>query len=128
MIIKRISCKVKEGYKETFYEHQKQWEPLGKVKGFLGQTGGWSINHPLTACIYSFWENQTDYERFMEEEHDQIFVHSGQESTYESIDVSLFQEKIRVPGAENNIVDVVRIAKYIRVARSQVKEDKRCTL
>ncbi|TLS36181.1 YdbC family protein [Pseudalkalibacillus caeni] len=124
MIIKRISCKVKEGNKEKFYEHQKQWKPLKQVKGFLGQIGGWSIKYPLTACVYSFWKTQKDYGQFMEEKHDQIFVNSGQESTYESIDVSLFQEKLRVPGAEDNIVNVVKIANYIRVAMSQVKEDK----
>jgi quinol monooxygenase YgiN len=124
MIIKRISCKVKEDRKETFYEHQKQWKPLSKVKGFLGQIGGWSIKQPLTACVYSIWDNQTDYEQFMEDEHDQIFVNSGQESTFESIEVSLFQEKLRVPGVEDNIVNVFKTGNYIRVALSQVEEDK----
>ncbi|WP_101842543.1 YdbC family protein [Halobacillus sp. Marseille-P3879] len=124
MIIKRISCKVKEGYKETFYEYQKQWNPLSKVKGFLGQIGGWSITQPLTACVYSFWENQTDYNIFMEKEHDSIFIDSGQETTCDSIDVSVFHQKLRVPGVEENIGNIVRIAKYIRVAMSKVKEDK----
>jgi hypothetical protein len=41
----------------------------------------------------------------MEKEHDQIYANSGQESTYESIEVSLFQEKLRVPGVEENIVN-----------------------
>ena len=124
MLIKKISCKVKEGYKETFYEHQKQWNSLSKVKGFLGQIGGWSITQPLTAYVYSFWENQTDYDQFMEKKHDQIFHNSGQEVTYNSIDVNLFKEQLIVPGVEDNIINVVRIANYIRVSMSKVKEEK----
>lgn len=124
MIIKRISCMVKEGNKEAFYEYQKQWRHLSKAKGFLGQVGGWGITQPLTACVYSFWDNKVDYQEFMKEEHDQIFVNSGQESTYESIDVSLFQEELKVSGLEDNIVKVLRKCKYIRVALGQVKDYK----
>ncbi|ALC81930.1 MULTISPECIES: YdbC family protein [Bacillus] len=124
MIIKKISCKVTENQKEIFYEHQKQWKSLSKGKGFLGQIGGWSIEQPLTACIYSFWENQTDYQKFMEEQHDQIFVNLGQESTYESLDVSLYQEELRIPGSVDSIVNVLKISNYMRVALTQVKEHR----
>jgi heme-degrading monooxygenase HmoA len=124
MIIKKITCNVIEDQKEIFYEHQKQWNSLSKAKGFLGQIGGWSIKQPLTACIYSFWENQTDYEKFMEDQHDKIFVNSGQESTYESINVSLYQEELRIPGLVENIVKVLKTSNYIRVALSKVKENK----
>jgi hypothetical protein len=95
MILKRITCKVKEGQKEKFYEHQKQWKPLSEWKVFLGQIGGWSVKQPLTAYVYAFWENQADYDQFMEEEHDQIFVKSGQKSSYESIDVSFVSTKAK---------------------------------
>lgn len=124
MIIKRIICKVKESEREMFYEHQKQWKPLSKVKGFIGQIGGWNNQQQLTACIYSFWESEIEYQEFMEKEHDQIFVHSGQESTYESINVSLFEEKLSIPGLEDNIVAVIRKSNYIRIALSQVKQHK----
>lgn len=124
MIIKKIACKVKENQKEIFYEHQKQWKSLSKVKGFLGQIGGWSIKQPLTACIYSFWENQTYYQKFMEEQHDQIFVNSGQEITYEAIDVSLYQEELKIPGSTDNIVNVLETGNYIRIFLSRVKEHK----
>ncbi|MFD3447100.1 YdbC family protein [Microbacteriaceae bacterium 4G12] len=122
MIIKKITCKVTENQKEIFYEHQKQWKPLSKAKGFLGQVGGWSIKQPLTACIFSFWESQTAYQRFMEEQHDQIFVNSGQESSYESINVSLYEEELRIPGLVADIVPVLKMSNYIRIAVSQVKE------
>lgn len=71
-----------------------------KVNGFLGQIGGWSIEQPLAACVYSFWESQTNYEQFMEKENDSIIINSGQEHTYNSIEVSLFQEKLRFPRVE----------------------------
>jgi quinol monooxygenase YgiN len=123
MIIKKISCEVKENYKEAFFEQQKQWKPVSKMKGFLGQIGGWNIKQPLTASIYSFWENKTDYEQFMKEEHYQIYESTGQENSYQSIDVSLFQEMQSVPGKEDNIVQICRNSKYIRVTMAQVKED-----
>ncbi|RKL66561.1 hypothetical protein CR203_14835 [Salipaludibacillus neizhouensis] len=84
MIIKRISCKVREENKDVFYKHQKQWKSLSDAKGFLGQVGGWDIKQPLTACVYSCWRNLEDYQHFMKEEHDKIFFNSGQENTYES--------------------------------------------
>jgi len=124
MIIKKISCNVKEDQKEIFYEHQKQWKYLSIAKGFLGQIGGWSLKQPFTACIYSFWENQTDYQKFMEEQHDQIFVNSGQENSYESIDVSLYQEELSIPGLVENIVKVLKTSSYIRVSLAQVKEHR----
>lgn len=124
MIIKRIICKVKESERATFYEYQKQWKSLSKLKGFLGQIGGWNNKQHLTACIYSFWESEIDYQEFMEKEHDHIFINSGQESTYESINVSLFEEKLRIPRPEENIVNIIRSSNYIRVALSKVKEHK----
>ncbi|WML52273.1 YdbC family protein [Neobacillus sp. PS3-12] len=124
MIIKRISCKVKEGQKEIFYEYQKQWEPLSKVKGFLGQLGGWSEKQPLTACVYSFWESQADYQYFMKEVHDRIYVNSGQESSFTSIDVNMFQEELRISGLEESFANVLRNGNFIRVSLSQVKEQK----
>ncbi|MEH7108850.1 YdbC family protein [Bacillus sp. JJ1764] len=124
MMIKRISCTVKEGKRDIFYEYQKQWEPISKVKGFLGQVGGWCETQPLTACIYSFWESQTDYQYFMMEVHDRIYVNSGQESTCTSIDVNLFQEKLRMSGLEDHFVNVLRNGHFFRVTLSQVKEQK----
>jgi hypothetical protein len=123
MIIKRISCKVKESKKEAFFDHQKQWQPLSEVKGFLGQLGGWSTAEPLTACIYSFWRTQREYDFFMEEIHDGIVDRSGQRGSYESIDVRLFEENLEIAGMAAGIPEVVERANYIRAAHSQVKED-----
>ncbi|MGG1575111.1 DUF4937 domain-containing protein [Fictibacillus sp. NRS-1165] len=96
MLIKRISCKVIEGQMDSFYDSQKQWKSLSRVNGFIGQVGGWSKRHPLTASIYAFWESQGDYDFFMGEIHDQIFVQSRQGNTYSSIEVDMFQEEKRI--------------------------------
>lgn len=124
MIIKKIMCNVKEGCNETFHKQQEQWYPLREVEGFLGQIGGWSITHPSTAYVYAFWENQAAYDRFMEKEHDAIFIDSFQENSYDSIDVRLYEERLQIPGLAANIVNVVRKSNYIRVAVSEVKHDR----
>ncbi len=113
MLIKRISCKVKEGHQDLFYDCQKQWGTLSQVKGFIGQLGGWSDHKQSTACIYAFWESQQDYQYFMDEIHDQIFAASGQGNTYTSIEIDFFQEELRITGLENQFADVIRNAQYI---------------
>ncbi|WP_096187529.1 YdbC family protein [Evansella halocellulosilytica] len=124
VIIKRITCDVKEDQKLEFYEYQKQWKPLSDVQGFLGQIGGWNKKDPLKACIYSFWQSETDYQHFMREIHDDMFVSSGQEETYHSINVNLFQEQLSLPGSENNIVPILRSSRYCRIALPEVREEK----
>ncbi|MDQ0176686.1 YdbC family protein [Bacillus chungangensis] len=124
MIIKKITCKVREDQKENFSECQGQWQSINYIEGFLGQIGGWDNKEPLTACIFSFWESQAAYQFFMDETHDQVFLNSGQEHTYTSINVDLLQEKFRIPGSEPDIVSVLRKANYVRTAFSQVKKTR----
>lgn len=121
MLIKVITCKVNEERKEDFFEEQKIWKALSPLNGFLGQVGGWSKEDPYTACIFGFWENQEAYHYFMDKAHDEILLHSNQSSTYTSIDVSLFEESITIPGLEKRITHVLERGKYVRVARALVK-------
>ncbi|MGR3762989.1 YdbC family protein [Rossellomorea sp. NS-SX7] len=123
MIIKRIICKVNESKKEAFFDSQKQWRSLSEVKGFLGQLGGWNTADPLTACIYAFWKTQREYDVFMEEVHDGIVDRSGQIDTYESIEVSFFQEKLEIPGMEAGMSEFVARTNYIRATLPQAKEE-----
>ncbi|RBP03887.1 YdbC family protein [Rossellomorea aquimaris] len=123
MIIKAITCKVSEECKEDFFEEQKIWKALSPLNGFLGQVGGWSKKEPLTACIFAFWENQEAYKHFMDDAHDEIFFRSNQSSTYKSIDVSLYEENITIPGSEKRIIHALKKGKYVRMARVQVKPD-----
>jgi len=123
MIIKVITCKVSEESKEDFFEEQKIWKALSPLNGFLGQVGGWSNKEPLTACIFAFWENQEAYQYFMEKAHDEILLHSNQSSTYKSIDVTLYEESVTIPGSEKKIIHAIEDSKYVRVAMAQVKPD-----
>ncbi|MFY4774384.1 YdbC family protein [Metabacillus sp. RGM 3146] len=91
MLIKWIQCKVSSGQKQLFSKAQEEWAALEKVKGFIGQAGGWSLTSPDEACIVSLWQSQESYEYFMKQEHDEIFLNSGQKSTYKRISVSLFE-------------------------------------
>ncbi|WP_226678228.1 YdbC family protein [Mesobacillus jeotgali] len=95
MLIKSIRCQVDEQKKGLFSEGQTQWGPLGHMKGFLGQMGGWCEKEPNTAWILAFWENQSFYQQFMEEEHDRIFLDSGQGKTYDAISVDFFDMKLK---------------------------------
>ncbi|MCP3029478.1 DUF4937 domain-containing protein [Halobacillus sp. A5] len=124
MLIKRICCSLKEGKKQTFSQQQKQWNTLCKMDGFLGQIGGFSINEPKTAWIYSFWNKEEDYRKFMAEIHDTIADHSGQANSYTTIEVALFQLKSKVVGSEKEIAHMIRRAAYIRTAFSKVKEQR----
>ncbi len=124
MIIKSISCKVKEEHKYKFYKDQQKWKVLNGVKGFLGQFGGWSKNDKLKACIYSFWASEQHYNSFMKEVHDTIFINSGQGKTYSSINVKLFIEKIAFSSNKFIINQLLSEAEFIRIATVQVKEEK----
>ncbi|MBT2639837.1 YdbC family protein [Bacillus sp. ISL-39] len=91
MLIKSIRCQVAERKKEFFSKGQTQWEPLSHMKGFLGQLGGWCEKDSNLAWIIAFWENPSAYQQFMKEEHDRIFIDSGQGKTYDAISIDFFE-------------------------------------
>lgn len=124
MIIKSISCKVKEEHKDKFYTDQQKWKVLNGVKGFLGQFGGWSQNDKLKACIYSFWASEQHYTFFMKEVHDTIFINSGQGKTYYSINVQLFIEEMAFPSNKYIINQLLSETEFMRIATVQVKDEK----
>jgi heme-degrading monooxygenase HmoA len=115
MIIKRICCTVKEGFKEEFHHHQRQWHQLKNIQGFIGQTGGWNLSNSHSALIYSFWRSKNDYQSFMRNEHDQIFVNSGQENTYYSIKVSVFEQNRMNVEVKNHLRDLLIHSHSIKV-------------
>ncbi|MFJ8260625.1 YdbC family protein [Rummeliibacillus sp. NPDC094406] len=122
MIIKSIFCKVNEGMKLEFSQHQLEWQTIHKADGFLGQIGGWSLKDPLKACIFSFWQDLESYQNFMEEIHDRIFIASGQKETYHSISVDLFQVEFGIPGPSSYILSTLEDCKFIRTTSSHFKE------
>ncbi|WP_226673804.1 YdbC family protein [Rossellomorea aquimaris] len=125
MLIKRITCRVREYQKESFFESQKQWSRLHSVKGFIGQLGGWRYDPNLTACVFAFWETRKDYDLFMEKTHDEIFFDSAQGSTYSSIEVQLYEGFGSALNSAGEMSDLIRQSQYIRVTVGQGEEDKK---
>lgn len=124
MIVKRISCQVKENQADAFSKYQEQWQPLNQITGFLGQVGGWSIKNQFTACIVSFWQSKDDYDYFMDYVHDDIFLNMDQSNTYTAIDVELFNTVFEIPGVEENIISVLKESHFIRTALCDVKDGR----
>ncbi len=111
MLIKSIRCQVEEQKKELFSDGQTQWEQLGHMKGFLGQLGGWCEKDSNTAWIIAFWENPLAYQQLMKEEHDRIFIDSGQGKTYESISVGFFEMEYQ----PQQLASVLETAKVLQI-------------
>ncbi|MCA1055864.1 YdbC family protein [Rossellomorea aquimaris] len=115
MLIKYITCKVKEGCRKAFDEEQKRWRALSPVNGFLGQIGGWSVKDPFTAVLMGFWSNEEDYHYFMDHIHDEILLHSDQSNTYTSIDVYIYNECFHISAADQTLIQVIEQGEYVRI-------------
>ena len=79
--------------KETFSNGQERWHRLCDCKGFVGQFGGWSEGN--VAMIIGFWRNRQSYARFMNEEHDAIYMKTNQRDCIESIEVQVEEVNVR---------------------------------
>ena len=121
MIAKLIICEVIEGKRERFSRSQEAWGELTGVEGFQGQTGGWEPTNPGLAVVIAFWHDTEAYSRFMSEVHDTIFKTHGQEGSYESISVSLWDRKFPIPGVAGQATDAIESGRLIQVARYHVK-------
>ncbi|WP_051254560.1 YdbC family protein [Halobacillus kuroshimensis] len=122
MLIKLMKCKVSPEKKEAFSEAQASWSLLREIPGFLGQAGGWSKKHPDRAFIIAFWEDRHFYDAFMKDSHDEVLHQSGQERTYERLDVQLYESLYNITGTSP--ADVLEKAAFLRLAFTQVKKDK----
>jgi hypothetical protein len=65
MHIKWIVCEIKNSFEKEFSTAQEQWIETQNSVGFIGQVGGWDLNHNKTACIISFWKNRDSLNLFM---------------------------------------------------------------
>ncbi|WP_273853738.1 DUF4937 domain-containing protein [Guptibacillus spartinae] len=93
MLIKKVVCHVKEEMKETFLNGQERWSDLCDCKGFVAQFGGWSDEN--VAMIIGFWKNYQSYVRFMNEEHDAIYMKSNQRDCIKSINIQVEEIDVR---------------------------------
>jgi heme-degrading monooxygenase HmoA len=115
VLIKWIKCKVPKHQKQSFSRAQEQWKELHGIAGFLGQVGGWNPNNPSEACVLAFWNNLASYQSFMKNEHDAIFEKSGQQHTYESIRVKMYETIQNAPSLSERVVYIVEKSKILHV-------------
>lgn len=121
MIVKLIICEVNGEQRERFSHSQEAWGELAGVDGFLGQTGGWELANRGRAVVIAFWRDPEVYSRFMSDVHDTIFKAHGQEGSYESISVSLWDQKRSIPGSAGQATDAIEPGRVIQIARCRVK-------
>lgn len=124
MILKWIRLAVPDGSRDAFSKAQEQWSALRDVQGFLGQIGGWSERTNDEACILAWWRNEETYRAFMQNEHDAIAGQSRQETMYDSIDILLLWERMRMPGRYADPTAAVADAEFLRVADCLLKLDR----
>ncbi|WLR58681.1 DUF4937 domain-containing protein [Guptibacillus hwajinpoensis] len=93
MLIKKIVCNVREGQEATFSRGQERWIELRNDEGFIAQYGGWSEGN--VAIIIGFWKSTQSYNRFMNDDHDAIYLKTNQQGSIGSIDVQLEETDVR---------------------------------
>jgi heme-degrading monooxygenase HmoA len=115
LLIKWIKCKVPKHQKQAFSRAQEQWKELHGFEGFLGQVGGWNRDNPSEACILAFWNDTASYQFFMKSKHDIIFEKSGQQHTYESSQVKMYETTQNALSVSEPVVYIVEKSKILHV-------------
>ncbi len=121
MFIKWIVCEIKDSFKEEFSIAQKQWIETQNATGFMGQVGGWDLNHYKTACIISFWENENALNLFMKNIHDKIFFNNSQSEYCNTIKVSYFNTVLKMEGKLDSLTETLNNGKILRTADCMVR-------
>jgi heme-degrading monooxygenase HmoA len=124
MHIKWIVCKVKDNFKKEFSIAQERWIETQNSIGFIGQVGGWDLNHNNTACIISFWENENSLNLFMKNIHDGLFYSSSQSEYYDSVNVTHFYSLLKMAGKFDSLTETLNYGKVLRIADCDVKKEK----
>ncbi len=124
MLIKLIQCRVSEDQRERFSRGQTQWCALSGCKGFCGQIGGWVVEDDGLAVIIGLWSDHDAYDTFMRDVHDRVLDVTGQRGTYDSIDVSLWDSVLSIPGSASSISAGIESAGAVRMAKCRVRPDR----
>ncbi|MFC1285291.1 YdbC family protein [Bacillus paralicheniformis] len=96
-MLKLIRCKSAEQQLQAFSEAQAKWAPLQYVSGFIRQWGGWvETEDGPEAVVLVLWKSKRDYLNFMAEHHDAIYERTNQKGTFESINITLFEEPAEI--------------------------------
>ena len=93
MLIKKVTCTVKEGMRQPFSEGQERWGDLRECKGFIAQYGGWSKGN--VANIIAFWDDAHSYHHFMNQAHDVIYNKTNQKESMGSINVQIEEMNVQ---------------------------------
>ncbi len=124
MHIKWIICEVKEGFEKEFSIAQEQWGATRGATGFIGQIGGWDLNHSRTACIISFWKAEHYLKQFMKDTHDSIFFKNTQSEFYDTIQVGHFDSLSVRHDNYTPLLEALNYAEGIQVAEYIVRKEK----
>jgi heme-degrading monooxygenase HmoA len=124
MLIKWIRCNVFEDQKPMFSIAQQQWKALTGFQGFVGQIGGWNNKNPFEACILSFWKDESSYQAFMNQKHDEIFEKSNQQTTYYNIFVELYKTEAVMDKETQNVTEILRESKALHVRECILKKQR----
>jgi len=124
MYIKWIVCRIKDHFEKEFSDAQEQWIETQNSVGFIGQVGGWDLNQNKTACIISFWENESSLIQFMKNIHDNIFFNNSQSKYYNSIEVAYFDSGIKMEGNFDSFIDILNTGKVLQIDDFVVKKEK----
>ena len=96
-VLKLIRCKSAEQKLQAFSEAQAKWAPLQNVSGFIRQWGGWmETEDGPEAVVLVLWKSKHDYLNFMAEHHDEIYERTHQKGTFESINITLFEDPAEI--------------------------------
>ncbi|WP_319593060.1 YdbC family protein [Bacillus paralicheniformis] len=96
-MLKLIRCKLAEKQLQAFSEAQAKWAPLQYVSGFIRQWGGWAETEDgPEAVVLVLWKSKRDYLNFMADHHDAIYERTNQKGTFESINITLFEEPAEI--------------------------------
>jgi heme-degrading monooxygenase HmoA len=118
MLLKWIVCQVPAETCASFSSAQRQWTPLNRLPGFLGQIGGWDCASSQQAGILSLWQNEASYRHFMQYNHDEIVEHNSQRETYTSLSVALFGDLFPLPGSQPDFLAALASGTVLRVTVS----------
>lgn len=124
MCIKCIVCEIKDSFEKEFSMAQKQWIKTQNSAGFIGQVGGWDLNHHKTACIISFWENENSLNLFMKNIHDKIFFNNSQSEYCNAIKVAYFDSVLKMEGKLDSLTEILNKGKMLRIADCIVRKEK----
>jgi len=96
-VLKLIRCKSAGQKLRAFSEAQAKWAPLQNVSGFIRQWGGWvETENGQEAVVLVLWKSKQDYLNFMADHHDAIYERTNQKGTFESINITLFEDPAEI--------------------------------